>query len=987
MASQLPRYEAMLEGVASEPSIETKISMLGAFQETVHTMGMSDAISVLNTLDKMLQGGTSAADLLGVCLKSEVLATMAVIHTLLDFPHRKHDVFCDFVDRCFSFITKSNDDTNIQLRSCAAMCLLELELAYPGIFIKETTIISSIAQRERTSAVSAYASLAAAMVTSAVKVTSRRSRVEPASITQERDADFFSSAGMSYKYKLPATYLSYPLQLKPPSASENVVTGAMPYKSSLLDLIQLLPNVALSVSVSLASAVLITSKCLGIDRQHVHRVFSYISRGLVSGKTVTGNNLESLAVAGTCRHVMPQFLADSGATLMIQLGLLDPLAPTIHQYIQFRWRRQLSHAIAANSNDVIDDNSLLSPLRMGGVACLYHPAVVFEAIAAAPTAVRDVSHVAELISPIAIVLSRYKKRNHNSDLMVQELFMKPWYEWIRFSQYCGGRDAVIQILVNLILHRVEDNLITSAVHRVLQMFKDDNCEHWVHGELSLVLLRTAISRNHTGLGNMLEFVAKYLEWSTSPSRCEVEEESAFSQVSEATPLTICDSLCHWMKVRTRPTWKEDNAVLNMMEVAIKQAKFSLKNQLCSCTADLIQHFSSTSVKLQAVMFVNEITTGSLKRLSEPVQLQDTIGCSDRYCPDNHLCQYGYISEEYVECSVCLKKVDPFTVFWCTENHGESLPSTSNSSSLAASQTRRSSKSVEKLTTPKNAFFECLQCAQAAELLQGTNVWSTVKPPGLSLTRNGVAKAISKNSNGDVNMQLALNLSLNSDDPNDEIFGITITFKTQTPTDAITYSTPTNVMGDDLPTLHISVLKSGNTAPLLLDIVQKQPLDVLLCPVIRFTSILKSEEWREVEVPLPELRVAALDCLLEYESDKDLKLVFNELIEESQGLQKSDWLVSRTNILVDARERLIVLDRFRVDSSENDGLSTSCYLINTAGGHTLLIESVATEDAATLTVRSNFWLSLSLIDSLFGSASLADAGVSSAVEEPQRTDTS
>ena len=973
MASQLPRYQAMLEGVAHEKSLEVKITMLGAFQETVQGMNLNDAVSVLEPLEQMLEGSTSAADPLRVALKSEVLTTMAVIHTLIDFPHRKHDVFCKFVDLCFSWITKSNDDTNVQLRSCAAMALLELELAYPGIFIKESTVMTNLAKKERTSAVTAYTSLAISMASSAVKVASRRSRVEPIIHSDPHQTE----TSINYNYKLPATYLSYPLQLKSPSPSENVVNGALPYKSNLIELIQLLPTVALSVCLSLASAIFITSKSLSIEKQHIHKVFAYICRGLVSGKTVTGKNLESVALAGMCRHVVPGFLADEGATLMIQLGLIDPTADTLHQYIHFKWRRELSIAIVEKSGGELDQNSLVSPLRMGGVISMYHPVVVFEAVAAAPTAVRDPSHIAELLSPISVALSKYNYTGDISSVFSSEVFIKPWYHWICLSQYCGGRVATIQILVNLLLHRSDDSLLTSAVHKTLNMFKKNNTEQWVHGELPLILLQTAINRGGCALGNMLEFVGSFLEWGTTP-RASMRHSTSSFESNSATPLDICGLLSQWMKVRSSSRWREDNAVLNMIEIAVKQAKLPLRNQLCGCIADLIPSFSSTAVRLQAVMLVNEETTGSFERQHTDItKMDELLYCSERHCPEGHLCSYGYISSELVECCVCCKHVEPMITFYCEQEHeSSSLPTTPNSTSLSVNQSKLTCPlgKVSRLTN--GSYFECLDCAQIATLTSTTRFGSSSVPSGLSLQRTGSAKFISSNENNKTSeMQLDLSLQLADEvDSLNKMYGITISFTTSTAADTVSYKSAFHIVEEDIPTLEVSVLSSGDCIPLKLTIVQKQPFDVVLNPTLKFTAISSDRVWEEREVSLPTLRITAVDNLLPYgggsDNDEDLLVVYKELSQKcyknkSKSHEKEgNWVSSRTNILSSATERLEVLNCFKVSDCESDEYLTSEYLISTAGGHTLLIEAIILNDTATLTTMTDFWLLLPLVDSLF-----------------------
>ncbi|KAJ9459235.1 hypothetical protein DIPPA_23643, partial [Diplonema papillatum] len=940
---------ALLRGDA-----RTQIKKLAVMQAEVHHLvNDSNVDNVLSVLNKLLSSPlTKESRMFDIALKGQVLATIATIQILLDLPHKKQHTFVAFVNTAFSFTVQQNNPLTTKLRTDAALALYEVELAFPGILLMQSSILLELATNERTSASGAYTLLAAAVVPSGGKLAANAPRRARQSSQRQTDGP------LTVTYSVPPSFLASPLQFRVPKQGTER-KDLIDLRGNIVQLSTLISRVPVFVQAAIVGVLMVVSRTFGVDRDVVHQAVVKVSRGLASGQAniASAPLAVSLAVALMSPEGMPEVLADAGTTLLLHLGTFDYASPEWTQWLLFRHRRELTCYTTPDTS---------SPLKLGGIVPMFSPIVLFEALAAG-RALGDSAQIADIVSPVVCTVKKFDV--HSS--MMQTLFVAVWVAWLTVPPFCG-REAVLGLLVNLLLKRsdtfaeplkviisrmkllsdeeVQDQKASSDATNSTRgraslesgdgLLVDWDTDHgtwlWFTKELPLTLLRTAISRSGCFLGPLISFV-----------------ENLFVLHSRQAIHSGAELLVKWLKIRGENTeWREQIACLNAISAALVEAPSDAK--LLESLFSMIPCFWSPTLRCQATLLYNQYTrvassvpSVELTRSASELSLDQNNELVQPSCPNGHKCKQGVGTMSLLTCSCCLRQEDPATCFYCSECD----------------------------------FYIC--CACVAEQARGSRPSRSpdVVPEGLILRRAGRAQRVAGSdmdgieaylSDGQAGFVLSLDLELrvaDGEDGKQELFALEVHFDA-VPRNGVPPETVAIAVRSPLEVLAVPFLRSGDTKIVTFSLLQLRPLPVDLVPTLIYSASrakggddlstpASDNSWEEHAVKLPTLTLAAEDLLLPNPAPPSLWPTVVQRILESKD---ETWITSRTSILENARSTLTAA--FAACAVQTTSESAT-YLFSAAGSSHLIIRAEFDQEGhvATLELETNYLALLSVADEM------------------------
>eukprot|EP01059_Diplonema_ambulator_P036142 TRINITY_DN8891_c0_g1_i1.p1 TRINITY_DN8891_c0_g1~~TRINITY_DN8891_c0_g1_i1.p1 ORF type:complete len:973 (+),score=276.56 TRINITY_DN8891_c0_g1_i1:255-2921(+) len=882
---------------------------------------------------------------------------MAAVHIILDLPHKRQDLFSDFMNKLFAYLIMSCDESNARIRHDAALALHEVELAFPGILIMQASLVTELASRETTpSTAAAYAVLASAIIPSGVKLSSNA----PSRRARQNSSKGNTGTPIPPKvyYVVPASYLSYPLQFKVPRA-DTERQEISDLKAGMLQLCSLTGSLPLPAQVAVVGSLMMVSRPLAIEREALHGAISKVCRGLTSGRSTTPTDVLAIAMAVALRNAggLPELLSDRGSTLLIQLGLHDPTHPVWKQWLLYKWRKDLCYHLASKSVP------MSSPLRMGGVASYYSAMVLSEALQAGPAALMDLTHLAEVLGPMLLAVKRHQARSRYTKLV----FVDVWCTWFMTAGYCGGKEQVLQMLVNLLLrHPDEFRLQVVEVYEelkrlsMLQGMKEEKQKdvpvgsygygslgngnngsfregsygagslkfrtplseysevsvdadvmdagstyEWLLRELPLALMRTALQRKGAGLG---------------PSLCFVD--TLFKSESPAKHVA-CRLLVELLKQRFETAdWREQLLSLNCIKSALLSTNADAF--MLQALSQMVRFFRSPSVRAQASMLYNMHTRLETNSFDEPENPPD-MPVPLPQCPNGHDTMQGNGTMGLLKCTQCSNDVDPFTCYHCGDCK----------------------------------YYICVACIKTNVKQDEHVATSDPCPAGLTLSRAGTVYVECMGEEdylASKNMVLCVDLKLSFDEGDGELLAVEVHFEIE-PVEGVVGSEGVEACYVlPLEVLSVACLTGGSCADLTLHMEQVEPVPVKLLPTIVY-SVVQDGVWHEKAARLPPLTLNAEDVLRPCPVSDDSKGRIHSGLQNKIHEHEDRWHTSKASLLTaKGAHFLSSFAPYLVPGTDNE------YLVALAGHRHILLSADTTEDSSTTVgIHTSHWPALPLVD--------------------------
>eukprot|EP00755_Sulcionema_specki_P023949 Sspe_Gene.14577::Locus_5042_Transcript_1_1_Confidence_1.000_Length_3072::g.14577::m.14577 len=443
--------ESLLQELAGNgPSNTRKLALLSRLQELPWgaDLGVGEAEKALVTLETLRGGNTSAADPLSAAVKGSAVAVQAAIFIVLDLPHKRKNHFQNFVHSLLSVLGQTNNDSNIPLRTAAAMALYEIELTYPGMLSSSAAQITRYACHEKTPALGAYATLASAVVPSGVKMAGG-AQAKRASRRWTRNL-----ADSSAEFVMPPSYLSHPLQFKIPRETEKLEAPSE-LSAMAMDLASLLPRLPPFAQLAIITALITCSRPLGLDRNVVVKGISCLCHGLITGGCQGASDIRAIAVVVALRGPLgwAELLSDGGCMLLSQIGLLDPAMPPWRVWLACRWRKDLLYYLVSRGI------SIPSPIRPYPLVVACSPIVLSELLCAVPAALASIDGglqggetQARCLTAVTAALRKYIIKTE----AMTDVYTTMWVSWLLADDMCGGKTQTLTLLVNVLLSHPQD---------------------------------------------------------------------------------------------------------------------------------------------------------------------------------------------------------------------------------------------------------------------------------------------------------------------------------------------------------------------------------------------------------------------------------------------------------------------------------------------------------------------------------------------------